>query len=109
MARQPNFTFKKEPRATGLSAVGHPHQSVAVKLAGKEVGRIAAPYFGTKDGKWGVGLMVAEKASENCSWGWVFFKARFDSEAEAREWLTKGQPTLLERYTLVSPGESPKT
>jgi hypothetical protein len=66
------FTFRKQPRETGLRSVGHPHPSTEIKYGGREVGLIQAPYFGTPDHKWGVGLMVKEAASENCPWGWIF-------------------------------------
>lgn len=36
-------TFKKEPRETGLGAVGHPHQCVNIKVDKRVVGMIDAP------------------------------------------------------------------
>lgn len=98
------FTFRKEPRETGLRAVGHPYPATAIKFSGEEIGRISPPWFGSKDGKWGVGLRVLEKASDSCEWGWMFFKARFDTEPEAREFVTRNQATILSKWTLALAG-----
>lgn len=101
----PKFTFKKEPPETGLRAVGNSYPSTVVKLGGKEVGRIQAPNWATKDRKWGVGLIVAEASSENCPWRWAFFKPRFDDEPSARQWLLDNQAMLAERYQIVCPDD----
>lgn len=93
------FTFRKEPPETGLRGVGNPHPSTTVKLDGKEVGKISAPNWQTRDGKWGVGLIV-EDAAEYCGWKWVFFKKRHDTEQEARDWLAKHRLKIAETYTL---------
>lgn len=94
------FTFEKEPRETGLSGVGNPHPSTKIKLDGCECGRIAAPNWQTHDGKWSVGLMVASTSEENCSFRWAFFKPRFDTEPDAREWLKAMSPVISEKYEI---------
>lgn len=96
------FTFRKEAPETGLRAVGNTRPSTQIKLRGKEIGRISAPNRQTKDDKWGVGLMVDDPAGENCPWRWVFFKARHDSEPEARAWLLANSPHLFDKYSFES-------
>lgn len=105
--KMPKFTFRKEPRETGLSAVGRPYPSTEIKLGGKVVGRIAAPYHGTPGRKWGLGLIVADPDGENCPWRWAFFNARFDDEPSARAWLMQHQAKLSETYTIVSADYEP--
>lgn len=78
------FTFRKEPKETGLRAVGHTEQSVTIKLGGWEVGRIRAPSW--RDKGWLVGLMINQREHENCSWSW-WFPQTFATEQEARAWL----------------------
>lgn len=82
--KRKRFTFKKEPCETGLRAVGHPYQSVAIKRDGREVGTIAAPTW-SREG-WRVGLMINEASGRNCDWKWMFPKT-FGTEQEARDWL----------------------
>ena len=83
------FTFKKQPRETGLSAVGSPYSSVDIKLDGKEVGYISAPNWQTKDAKWGVRFKVKKEPSqaEPSPWRWFVVKDRFDDEAQARQFV----------------------
>jgi hypothetical protein len=83
------FTFKKEPRETGLRAVGHPYQGVNIKLAGKNVGFIYPPSWNSKRDEWKVSLMIrreptAEWASD---FTWANVKTLFKTEQEARDYL----------------------
>ena len=90
------FTFKKEPRETGLMSVGRPWQSVAIKLGGKEVGIIHAPDWQTKDGKWSISMMVVrDTGNPNCDWTWVRIKQRFDDEASSRQWVKDNADRLV--------------
>jgi len=81
------FTFKKHAKETGLRSVGHPNQNVDIKCGGKLVGIIYAPSWATKDNKWSVSFAVQDADGENCKWKWVSFKARFDDEQSAREFV----------------------
>ena len=95
-----HFTFKKESRMTGLSAVATPNSSTTVKLNGEVCGSINAPSrFSTNKG-WKPALMVKSTVNENCDWSWVFFKAEFETEAEARKWFKKNEKGLLEKYEI---------
>jgi hypothetical protein len=93
------FTFRKEKPETGLSAVGNPRPSTTIKLGGKWCGTIQAPNWHSKDGKWGVGLMVKD---EDCTagWRWVFFQKRFDAEPDAREWLNANAEAIANKYQI---------
>lgn len=79
------FSFKKEPRETGLASVGNPHPSTVIKLEKKQVGTIIAPNWQTEDGLWGVNLMI--KNDSSLGWKWMRLKKRFESEPEARTYL----------------------
>lgn len=77
-------TFKKEPRNTGLMAVGNPYKNVIVKVDKKECGYIYAPNW-HRDG-WRIQIAV-EKVKmgdgENCPWGWLQY-GTYPTEQHAR-------------------------
>ena len=84
------LSFKKEPRETGLASCARPDPDTVIKADGKRCGEITAPSrFGKDQDRWSVGLMVKQEVTvENpCPFAWVFFKARFDTEPEARVWI----------------------
>jgi hypothetical protein len=85
------FTFKKQPKTTGLASVGYPHPSTDIKLDKKRVGIISAPNWSTKGGKWEIQLM----RETNDDWNWAYVKQKFDSEPEAREWIKQNSEKLL--------------
>lgn len=93
------FTFRKERAETGLNAVGNPTPSTQIKLGGMECGIIRAPNWMTKDGKWSIGLTVEDEGSGS-GWRWVFFRARFDAEPEAREWLRKNAELIASKWQI---------
>lgn len=92
------ITFKKEPKATGLAAVGHSNQSVKIKFDGKEIGRIIAPTWQTTDHKWGLGFTVKTPNDPNApkSWRWFFLKQRFDTEEQARQFVLDNSTKIVE-------------
>lgn len=104
------ITFKKEPRLTGLAAVGYSRQSVEIKVDGKVCGHISAPNWQTEDGLWGVGFMVYKNPDktrvDNCAWKWIRIVQRFDSELMAREWVLVNLENLSRRFTLRFEGEN---
>jgi hypothetical protein len=93
------FTFRKDRPETGLRGVGSPYPSTTIKVGGKEVGIINAPNWRTRDGKWSIGLMV-EDADSAAGFRWIFFKARFDDEPSAREWLIRKAAAIAAKYTM---------
>lgn len=93
------FTFKKEPRETGLASVGHPNQDVQIKLKKKQVGYIVSPNWTTQDNKWGVRFMIKD-ANVKCGWRWVSLKARFDSEDEARDFIQTHAEAIFRKHEL---------
>lgn len=90
MAKAPTkFTFKKEPRETGLRGVGNPRPNTIIKLNKQQVGIIYAPNWRTPDNLWTVRLIKKDETQENCGWKWVTLKQRFGDEPTAREHLNK--------------------
>jgi len=96
----PNFTFKKGPRVIGLASIATPHGDTKVKLRGKVCGLIGAPSRFSRNTGWQPRLMVADPEGENCPWKWVFFRADFPTEAEARQWFIRNAGQLQARYDL---------
>lgn len=101
------FTFKKQKRETGLSGVGYPNPNTDIKFNKKVCGTICAPNWQTEDHKWRIRLAVMkpEGMSENCDWKWISFKARFDTEQQAREWLQQNVDSLLKKYQFHDLGD----
>lgn len=87
------FTFKREPRETGLASVGADAPSSAIKLRGVEVGLLKSPTRGTWGNPdvpgWRIRLKVCREPTpaEPCPWKWVGLVKRYDTEQEARDWL----------------------
>lgn len=99
------LSFKKEPRETGLRAVGRPYQGVHIKCDGRIVGYIRPPAWDTKDHCWSVGIAVKHDEPGNCGncdWIWVFFKARHSDEPTARAWIKSHWSSITRRYTFHS-------
>ena len=94
------FSFKKEPRLTGLMSVGHPYPNTEIKHNKRVVGTIYGPCYSSPPG-WQVALMVeGDDRNPNCSWRWIFVKQRFDAEPDARAWLQVNGDLFLKKYTL---------
>lgn len=94
------FTFRKHKAETGLAAVGYSRRSVDIKHKKMVVGTIYAPNWSTKDGKWGLSIMV-EDSDCKCGWKWVHLKHRCDTEEEAREFLKENLESILEQNNLT--------
>jgi hypothetical protein len=96
MAPRKGLSFKKQPRETGLRAVGNPYPNTTIRLDGLQVGQIIAPFARSLggDSQWKVSLM--EKRGED-NFDWVTFKARFESEADARAWVIDKWDILAKR------------
>lgn len=88
------FTFKKQPRETGLAGVGNPHPDTYIKHNKKVVGCISSPNWRTPDNKWRIRLTVKDE-NDHCDWKWISLKKTFDTEPEAREFLNKHIDALL--------------
>lgn len=90
------FTFKKEPKETGLAAVGNPNSDTQIKLKKKQVGYIAGPSWNSKDSLWHVRFAV----SEGKSFKWVKLKAAFETEPAARAYLTEHFERITKSFAL---------
>jgi hypothetical protein len=93
------LSFKKQPKETGLSAVGNPYQSVDIKGDKKLVGTIYAPNWRTKTNEWSIGLMVIDK-TQHCGWKWITLKFRGTSDQECRDWLKENWEAIQAKYSL---------
>lgn len=96
------LTFKKDKKETGLAGIVHPYPTTRIKLNKMEVGAIYPPTWQTPDHKWSVAIMVktAEDAKYTSGWKWITFKARHDSEEQAREWVKNNWAKIEKLYTL---------
>lgn len=97
------LSFKKQPKETGLRAVGSPIPNTDIKLNGKRFGYLCAPTWQTKDGKWGVYFMAYKTEPDdnpNCDWRWLSAKDRFDSESDARQWMKDRIATIMQQHQL---------
>lgn len=96
------LSFKKDPRETGLAAVGNPHPDVRIKLDGGEVGVIDGPSWQTKDCRWRVRVAIdAPKTPEKpAGFRWATFKVTHDSEAAARAWVKANWAAILRDHRL---------
>ena len=88
------FTFKKDPRQTGLASVGYPDPDTVIKHDGRMVGVICAPNWQGPDNKWSV-CLYAPAADSVCGWKVLRMKKRFDTEPEARAALQASADTLI--------------
>lgn len=100
-----NFTFKKQPRPTGRAGIGYSNQSVDIKIDGKVCGIISAPNWSTKDNCYTIRLMtfkddIMEDNNPNCSWKWITFKFKSESEQECREFLKSNYEIIVKKYNL---------
>lgn len=90
------FTFRKQSPETGLSAVANPYPSTTIKLNGKMVGEISAPSRFGHD-SWRVRFVIDDLASD---WRWVTLKAKFNTEPEARKFLSENATALIHKIAL---------
>jgi hypothetical protein len=86
-----SFTFKKQPKETGLSSVGNPYPNTDIKYNKKVVGHIVAPNWMSKDDVWKIRFM--QKDEKN--WHWITIQQQFGSEPEAREWIRANAERIL--------------
>ncbi len=92
------FTFKKGPRETGLAAVGNPYPWVDIKLDGKVVGCIKPPSAFGGD-TWRIRFMVVSE-TEKCGWAWAQLKVHYESEQEARDYITTNCSRIQDKLRL---------
>jgi hypothetical protein len=103
MTEKNKVTFKKQPKMTGIAAIGYPYQSVDIKLNGKIFGIINSPNWQTIDNTWSVGIMVYKTEPDknpNCDWKWLYFSKKFNTEDEAREFVESNIEEMNKKYKL---------
>lgn len=89
------FTYRKQPRETGLRGIVEPYPKTDVKLKKLLVGHINPPSRYNGD-KWNVSLAV----KEGTNFRWITFKAKFEDEPEARVWLDTRSESIIKTYDL---------
>ena len=93
------FTFKRQPKATGLARVADPTPAVDIKLKGKNVGWLQPPRWRDEETQWKLFLRV--KSDEHPGWRNAALKVRFENEADARAFVTQNNRMLQEKFDLV--------
>ena len=85
------FTFKNEPRSTGLASVGEGTPSIHVKYAGVEVGYIHFNdhWHSKRDMGIRISIMIPRTPTPDCScpWKWAYITHSFTSGDEAKAYL----------------------
>lgn len=99
------LSFKKQERSIGLAHVADPIQAVDIKLDNKIVGFISPPNLSAHrriEEYWRIHIRVAEiETSDNPSgFAWITFKAKFNTENEAREWLKEKIDDIVKLYPI---------
>lgn len=95
-------TFKKEPKETGLAAVGRPYQASYCKIKGKGFGTLDPPSIRGAH-VWTVRVMIMKPEPDgnpNCDWKWLTFKRTHNSDEQARVWLQENIDRIQEIHTL---------
>lgn len=103
MKQANKFTFKKQPKATGLGAVGYTKQSIYIKLEGKICGSIDAPNWTTKDNLYSIRLMVFKDqpdSNPNCNWKWITFKFKSGNPEECKQFLNDNFLEINAKYKI---------
>jgi hypothetical protein len=103
MDKKLRLTFKRQPKSTGLSAIGYPNPPVDIKLSGKVCGAIYPPTWQSKIGDWKISLMVKKDESdpkENCDWKWITLKYKGENEEDCKKFLIDKMDIIVGKYTL---------
>lgn len=99
---QPKFTFKLQPKATGLAAVGNSRQSADIKFNKQVCGLITAPNWMSKSNEYTASITVKhnDPTITHCDWKWLTLKIKSDDIQVVKDWLNEKCPVILEKYTL---------
>lgn len=91
------FTYRKYPKETGVRAIGYSLQSSDIKLQGRKVGVLRAPCWSTEDCKWSILFHISREptTSDPCPFSNKILKNRFNTEADAKDFLKKRFKDIL--------------
>jgi hypothetical protein len=85
------FTFKNDPRETGLAAVGAGTPHINIRYAGVMIGYINFNDWWNAERDMGIRihLMIPKEPTQDshCPWQWVRLKKQFTSGDEAKTYL----------------------
>lgn len=99
---KPKFSFKLQPKATGLSAVGNTRQSADIKFEKAVCGIITAPNWMSKTNEYTARITVKhnDPTITHCDWRWVTLNIQSPDIQVVKDWLNEKAPSILEKYTL---------
>ena len=98
------FTFKNQPKETGLASVGNPNPQTDVKFEKKLCGLISPPNWQSKGRLYTIMLSI-KNVDSSTGWSWITFKKRTETLQEAKEWLNTNCDAILIKYELHFPEE----
>jgi hypothetical protein len=101
------LSFKKQPKNTGLSAIGNPFSVTDIKIDGKRVGLIDPPNWSSKNKGWIIRFVVRkndinEDGNPNCTWRWITLVGEYKNEELAREYLKENIGVIAAKFNLCS-------
>ena len=100
MAKPKKPTFKRQPKATGLAAVGSGNPWVDIKFECIVVGHIIPESWSHAGYKPGIMVMKTEPDDNpNCKWQWVWFKP-LATEQEARDFVVNNWEKWVAKYEI---------
>jgi len=79
--------------------VGDPYAQVDIKLNKKVVGHISPPNWRTEGHEFKIRFAVAN-TFQPCGWKWISLKFAGDTEQAARDFITKNNDLLQEKFNL---------
>lgn len=97
------LSFKRGKRATGLASCANPYARVQIKGNRRCVGEIVPPSrFGRNQTHWTLTFAVKAVPTESDPAGfrWRVPTAHFETEAEAREFVTRRWQKILDSFDL---------
>lgn len=96
-------TFKKQPKETGLRSIASPDPVVDIKLNKKVIGFISPPYWSSERHKWSIYFRIKKEVTNEsrCPWRNAKLKVEFDTEDEARTYITTNWESLSSKLELV--------
>ena len=98
------FTFKQQPKRTGLASVGEAGRCfINIKLNGKEVGML---YKGGFDTPIDIRFMIYKKdimedKNPNCLWMWKTLKYHPNTIQEAKDFIRKFSKDIQDKFQLA--------
>lgn len=97
------FTFKNQAKLPGLMSVGHTSLNVDIKLNGKTIGWIQAPWGRVQECRVLFCVKTQPTAESNCIFKNICLKKKTSSVEEMKEWLIENNESLVNHYDFHIP------